>query len=337
VLVSDFDYHLPEELIAQEPLADRAASRMLVVDRSQGTWQDRKFSEFPQFVRQGDCLILNNTRVFPSRLFGKREFGSARVEVFLLKPRDKDDPRTWEALVRPGRKIRTGERINFSGQLTATVIGRGEHGWRLVHFEGDSSVYDALEKLGHVPLPPYIRRPDTPGDRDRYQTVYAHRTGSVAAPTAGLHFTAGVLEACRSAGVVVAEVTLHVGLGTFAPVHAEKVEDVHLHSEAFSITPAAMESIRSAARRIAIGTTSVRAVESAVCQNRLEGETSLFIHPGYSFRSVNAMLTNFHLPKSSLLILVSAFAGFELIRAAYEHAVAQRYRFFSYGDCMLIL
>jgi S-adenosylmethionine:tRNA ribosyltransferase-isomerase len=336
VLVSDFDYHLPEELIAQHPLPERAESRMLVVNREEGRWQDHHFSEFPGFIRSGDCLILNNTRVLPSRLFGKREFGTTgRVQVFLLRAREAD-ARTWEALVRPGRKIRTGERIIFSDELSAKVIGRGEHGWRLVHFEGEADVQSELEKLGHVPLPPYIRRSDTTEDRARYQTVYARHPGSVAAPTAGLHFTPAILEECRAAGADIAEVTLHVGLGTFAPLHAGTLDDVRLHSESFEISSAAMGSIRSASRRIAVGTTSVRAVESAASQE-VRGETSLFIRPGYQFRNVDAMLTNFHLPKSSLLMLVSAFGGMDLIRSAYEHAVRERYRFFSYGDCMLIL
>ena len=337
VLVSEFDYHLPEELIAQHPLPDRAASRMLVVDRARGNWQDRQFTDFPTYIEAGDCLILNTTKVFPSRLYGKREFATTgRVEVFLLR-RSEQEPRTWEALVRPGRKIRSGERIIFSDDLSAKVIGRGEHGWRLVHFEGECDVLSALEKLGHVPLPPYIRRSDTPEDRGRYQTVYAQQTGSVAAPTAGLHFTPEILDACRAAGARIAEVTLHVGLGTFAPVHAETVEEVKLHSEAFSIAPSTMDTIRAAKRRIAVGTTSVRSVESAAQQQRLSGETSLFISPGYKFQLVDALLTNFHLPKSSLLMLVGAVGGVELIRTAYDHAVREEYRFFSYGDCMLIL
>jgi S-adenosylmethionine:tRNA ribosyltransferase-isomerase len=336
VLVSEFDYSLPEELIAQQPLADRAASRMLVVYRYEQRWEDRHFREFPQFIRSGDCLILNNTKVLPSRLYGKREFGTGRVEVFLLKQQEQD-PRTWEALVRPGRKIRSGERIQFADDLWARVIGRGEHGWRLVHFEGRADVLQALERLGHVPLPPYINRPDTVADRSRYQTVYARERGSVAAPTAGLHFTPEILAACRGAGATVAEVTLHVGLGTFAPVHAERVEDINLHSEMFRVPPDALDTIRAASRRIAVGTTSVRAIESATRSGSTSGETNLFISPGHVFRSVDAMLTNFHLPKSSLLMLVSAFGGMELIRAAYAHAVAERYRFFSYGDCMLIL
>jgi S-adenosylmethionine:tRNA ribosyltransferase-isomerase len=336
VLVSEFDYHLPEELIAQQPLSDRAASRMLVVRRNERRWEDRHFSEFAQFVHPGDCLIVNNSRVLPSRLYGRREFGTGRVEVFLLR-QQADDPRTWEALVRPGRKIRTRERIFLSRDASVKVIGRGEHGWRLIRFEGDADVIAIIEGLGHVPLPPYISRPDTLNDRARYQTVYAQESGSVAAPTAGLHFTPDVLAACRSAGAAIAEVTLHVGLGTFAPVHADRVEDITLHNERFHISQRALDTIRSAARRIAVGTTSVRAVESAANCGTPAGETNLFISPGYRFQQIDALLTNFHLPKSSLLMLVSAFGGTDLIRAVYEHAVAERYRFFSYGDCMLIL
>jgi S-adenosylmethionine:tRNA ribosyltransferase-isomerase len=217
------------------------------------------------------------------------------------------------------------------------VVARGDHGWRLIHFEGQADVIEVIEKLGHVPLPPYINRPDTVNDRSRYQTVYARDSGSVAAPTAGLHFTPDVLAACRAAGAEIAEVTLHVGLGTFAPVHADSVDDITLHYERFQIPQGAIDIIRSAARRIAVGTTSVRAVESEASCGTAAGETNLFIRPGYVFQRVDAMLTNFHLPKSSLLMLVSAFGGTDLIRAAYEHAVVQRYRFFSYGDCMLVL
>jgi S-adenosylmethionine:tRNA ribosyltransferase-isomerase len=332
VLVSDFDYHLPEELIAQEPLADRAASRMLVVYRGERRWEDRWFREFPSFVRVGDCLIVNDTKVFPSRLFGKRASGTACIEVFLLRARD---DRTWEALVRPGRKAPVGERIVFSNDLEAEVIDRGEHGSRLMRFTRD--VLPVLEAVGHVPLPPYIRRPDTPADRTRYQTVYAQAVGSVAAPTAGLHFTPEILERCRDAGATIAAVTLHVGLGTFAPVRAERMEDVELHHERFEVPDGAMQAIRSASRRIAVGTTSVRAVESAYGALSTSGETNLFISPGYNFHAIDALVTNFHLPRSSLLMLVAAFAGLDLTRAAYDHAVRERYRFFSYGDCMLIL
>jgi S-adenosylmethionine:tRNA ribosyltransferase-isomerase len=333
--VDEFDYHLPEELIAQQPLPERAASRMMVLYRESGRWEDRAFRDLPSFIRPGDCLIVNNSKVFPSRLYGARKSGSARIEVFLLRA-SAEDPAIWEALVRPGRKVPVGEAIRFSSSLEAEVIGRSEHGLRLLRFN-TTDVLPAIEELGHVPLPPYIRRPDTEQDRLRYQTIYARETGSVAAPTAGLHFTPEVLDACRAAGAVVAPVTLHVGLGTFAPLHANTVEEVELHSESFHISACALDTIRTAPRRIAVGTTSVRAVESAYAKADRSGETNLFIHPGFRFRAVDALLTNFHLPKSSLLMLVAAFAGTDFILSAYRHAVQERYRFFSYGDCMLIL
>lgn len=334
--LSDFDYHLPEELIAQQPLPDRAASRMLVIHRGEQRWEDSEFRRLPSYLQPGDCLVMNNSRVFPSRLLGHREGFSGQVEVFLTQPVSADR-RTWTALVRPGRKMRSGEVVRFSDTLTATIVGRGEFGERTIHFPGEGDIYAQLETIGHVPLPPYIHRADTAEDRERYQTVFARHTGSVAAPTAGLHFTPAILEQCRAAGADTAYVTLHVGLGTFQPIHAERVEDVKLHSERFFIDQNAAARIGSAQRRVAVGTTSVRTLETAAARGTLSGDTDLFISPGYAFRSVGAMLTNFHLPKSSLLMLVCAFAGHELALAAYRHAVAARYRFFSYGDCMLIL
>jgi S-adenosylmethionine:tRNA ribosyltransferase-isomerase len=336
VLVNDFDYALPEELIAQEPLADRAASRMLVLYRSEGRWEDRAFRDFPSFLRPGDALVLNNTKVFPSRLYGRRPGGTAKIEVFLLRVLDPYG-RVWQALVRPGRKVPVGERIHFSENLFADVLERGDHGLRTLRFEAEDGVFTELDRCGHVPLPPYIRRPDRPEDRGRYNTVYADVRGSVAAPTAGLHFTPDILEACRAAGATVQYVTLHVGLGTFAPLHADAVEDVELHSECYEAEPRTLETIRSARRRIAVGTTSARTLETVYSTERSSGETSLFIYPGYSFRAVDALLTNFHLPKSSLIMLVSAFVGRQFTLEAYNHAVKERYRFFSYGDCMLIL
>lgn len=332
MLVSEFDYHLPEELIAQQPLADRAASRMLVLDRRAGTWQDRMFRDFPSFVHPGDCMVLNDSRVFPSRLYGTREHGAGgRVEIFLTKQISQDGL-TWEALVRPGRKMRSGERVIVSDELSAEILGRGEFGERTIRLHPRGDLFDVLDRAGHVPLPPYIRRPDTPHDRDRYQTVFARERGSVAAPTAGLHFTPEILEQCRTAGAEIARVTLHVGLGTFQPLHAEIVEQVKLHAESFIVPAETTRAMDAAKRVIAVGTTSVRAIESEP-----GAETSLFIYPGFHFRRTGAMLTNFHLPQSSLLILVGAFAGRELILAAYRHAVERQYRFFSYGDCMLIL
>jgi len=350
VKASDFDYRLPESSVAQEPLADRAASRMLVLHRAQRRWEDRCFRELPQFLEAGDCLVLNNSRVFPSRLFGHRtgvhsmpvgrhnpkawQNLSGRVEVFLLRPAS-DDAKRWTALVRPGRKMRTGERIRFSDQLEAEITGRGEFGERTILFHYDGDIYDALNAIGHVPLPPYIRRADRPEDRDRYQTVFASERGSVAAPTAGLHFTPEILGHCRAAGADIAYVTLHVGLGTFQPLHEEDLQRIHLHSEQFFIEKTDMDRMRAARRRVCVGTTSVRAVESA--WRGRQGETDLFISPGFEFLATGAMLTNFHLPKSSLLMLVCAFAGTDFVLEAYRHAVDAGYRFYSYGDCMLLI
>lgn len=336
MLLSDFDYDLPEELIAQEPLPDRAASRMLVVDRQTGTWQDRAFREFPTFLRPGDCVVLNDSRVFPSRLIGHREGSTGKVEAFLTK-QISGDGLTWKALVRPGRKVRPGERVCISDELSLEILERGEFGERTVrlspHGDQASDVFEVLERTGHVPLPPYIRRADTPADRERYQTVFARQRGSVAAPTAGLHFTPEILDRSRAAGAAIARITLHVSLGTFQPLHTPVIEEVHLHSESFHVPPETVSAMDAAARVVAVGTTSVRAIES----DAASGQTSLFISPGFSFRRTAAMLTNFHLPQSSLLVLVCAFAGRDLALAAYRHAVEARYRFFSYGDCMLIL
>ena len=334
--VDEFDYHLPEHLIAQQPLPERSASRMLVVHRAENRWEDRAFRDFPTYIRAGDCLILNESKVFPSRLFGKRSSGTAAIEVFLLRAVSADQ-HTWEALVRPGRKVPVGERIEFAAGFYANVLSRAEHGQRIIRVRPSADLYEELTAIGHMPLPPYIKRPDTTADRDRYQTVFATEVGSVAAPTAGLHFTPELLRECEVRGAAIARVTLHVGLGTFAPLHVETVEEVRLHSERFHICPPAMTAMQSAARRIAVGTTSVRAVETAYQSGRLAGETDIFISPGFQFRAVDALLTNFHLPKSSLLMLVSAFAGRDLILGAYDHAVREQYRFFSYGDCMLIL
>ncbi|MCX6625517.1 MAG: tRNA preQ1(34) S-adenosylmethionine ribosyltransferase-isomerase QueA [Acidobacteria bacterium] len=349
--LSDFNYHLPEDLIAQQPAPDRAASRMLVVHRDRGCWEDRCFFDLPAFLSTGDCLALNDTRVFPSRLFGHRsgvfslpvgrnnpkrnENLSARVEVFLLRAISAD-AKTWEALVRPGRKMRTGERIEFSPSLNAEIIARGEFGERTLRFEAEGDVYREFDQIGHVPLPPYIRRSDQPEDRERYQTVFARQRGSVAAPTAGLHFTPAMLDHCRAAGADAAFLTLHVGLGTFQPIHEEEFERHALHSERYELTGENASRIAAARRVIAVGTTSVRTLESVARSGELgasSGETDIFIYPGFNFRVTGAMLTNFHLPKSSLLLLVAAFAGRELILDAYRHAVESRYRFFSYGDC----
>jgi S-adenosylmethionine:tRNA ribosyltransferase-isomerase len=350
--LAEFDYELPEELIAQEALADRAASRMLVVERAAQRWDDCSFRDLPSYLREGDCLVLNDSRVFPARLFGRRagvhslpvgrnnpklrENLSGRVEVFLLRPVSADG-RDWDALVRPGRKMRVGERIAFEDGLEAEIVARGEFGERTVRFHAEGDLFQEFEKIGHVPLPPYIKRPDAAADRERYQTVFAREKGSVAAPTAGLHFTPEILDQCRERGADVAYVTLHVGLGTFQPLHDEQVERAKLHSEHYRITPENAAKMRAARRLVAVGTTSVRTIETALKTGASEGETDIFIYPGYEFRGVGAMLTNFHLPRTSLLLLVCAFAGKELALAAYRHAVAARYRFYSYGDCMLIL
>lgn len=333
MLLSDFDYYLPEELIAQEPLADRAASRMLVVDRKSGTWQDRTFRDLPSFLQPGDCLVLNDSRVLPSRLYGHREGHSGKVEVFLTQQESPDALR-WTALVRPGRKMRSGERIVISDELSVEILGRGDFGERTVQLSPKGDVFDVLERAGHVPLPPYIHRPDTASDRERYQTVFARERGSVAAPTAGLHFTPEILDACKNAArAAIARVTLHVGLGTFQPLHTDIIEEVKLHSESFHVPQETVAAMDAASRVVAVGTTSVRAIESDPASRA----TKLFISPGFHFQRTGAMLTNFHLPKSSLLVLICAFAGTELALAAYRHAVEARYRFFSYGDCMLIV
>jgi S-adenosylmethionine:tRNA ribosyltransferase-isomerase len=337
VLLSDFDYHLPPDRIAQEPLEDRAASRMLVLDRARGAWEDRMFREFPSLLGPGDCLILNDSRVIPSRLLGRREHGGklwkGEVEIFLTEPVSSDGL-VWKALVHPGRKMRTGERVRISADLYAEILGRGEFGERTVRLEPrEGSLFEVLERVGHVPLPPYIRRPDSPLDRERYQTVFARERGSVAAPTAGLHFTPEILGQCRAAGAEIARVTLHVGLGTFQPLRVVSLEEVRLHRETFVVPPETVQAMDRARRVVAVGTTSVRAIES----DPAAASTDLFIAPGFVFRRTGALLTNFHLPKSSLLVLVCAFAGRELTLAAYRHAVQAGYRFFSYGDCMLII
>lgn len=301
---------------------------MLVLHRAEQRWEDRTFRDFPQFLGAGDCLVLNDSKVFPSRLYGHRAGFSGVVEVLLIAPMSAD-AKTWTALVHPGRKMRTRERVIFDG-VEAEVIGRGQFGERTLRFHYEGDFYEWLERVGHVPLPPYIKRSDTAEDRDRYQTVFARETGSVAAPTAGLHFTPEILEACRNAGAGIAYVTLHVGLGTFQPVRGET-----LHAERFFVNSKNEAIIRNSQRVICAGTTSVRVVESLYLGR--SGETDLFIRPGFEFQRTNATLTNFHLPESSLLMLVCAFAGREFVLSAYEHAVKASYRFYSYGDCMLII
>jgi S-adenosylmethionine:tRNA ribosyltransferase-isomerase len=368
VLVSEFDYHLPPELIAQQPLADRAASRLLHLDRSRELLEDRTFRDFPELLRRDDLLVFNNTKVLPARLFGHRsgsraqrvsaqnpaarDFLRGRVEVLLTRQLSAE-PLEWEALVHPGRKIGVGERIYFgaearedSHELAAEITWRGTFGERHLRFDPVDDFFGVLQRIGHVPLPPYIDRPDTPSDREQYQTVYAKPPGSVAAPTAGLHFTQEILDRIHQRGIETAEITLHVGLGTFQRVREEVVEEHKLHHEWYEISQEAAEHIqraRGAGRRIvAVGTTTVRTLEFAARQHKdiriteQSGEADIFIYPGFEFRVVGAMLTNFHLPKSTLLMLVSAFAGRGRVLKAYRHAVEERYRFYSYGDCMFI-
>lgn len=360
MLVSDFHYDLPEELIAQQPLPDRADSRLLHLSAATGALADIQFRHFPDLLRPRDLLVFNNTRVFPARLYGRRaglrsqplspqnpaarDFLRGRVEVLLTRQLQRD-PNEWECLVRPGRKIGVGEHLFFgdNDQLQAEVIARGEFGERRIRFTPVGDFFASVEKIGHIPLPPYIARADSAADRDRYQTVYARERGSVAAPTAGLHFTPEILSRLRDRGIETAEVTLHVGLGTFQPVRAEKVEEHTLHSEPYTISEEAAVKIRQArseSRRIvAVGTTTVRTLEYAAQAGEIRagsGEANLFIYPGYKFLVVNALLTNFHLPQSTLLMLVCALGGKENVLRAYGHAVAQRYRFYSYGDCMFV-
>ncbi len=341
--LSDFDYHLPEDLIAQEPPAERDGARMLVLHRASQHWEDRAFRDLPEYLAPGDCLVLNDSRVLPSRLFGKRDTGqpdSADAEVMLIEPLTVDATE-WRALVRPGRKLRVGATVRFDARFSAEILAQGVRGERTVRLIAtDGDIYSAIERLGHMPLPPYIKRQDRTEDRERYQTVFARERGSVAAPTAGLHFTGETLERCERAGAKVARVTLHVGLGTFQPMEREDFENHRLHFERYSIAEDAWAKIRAAKRVVAVGTTSVRTAEAAMLTGEHSGVTNLFIHPGPGggeFRRVGAMLTNFHLPRTSLLLLISAFAGADFAMSAYRHAVKERYRFFSYGDCMLIV
>ncbi len=338
---SDYAYHLPEELIAKHPLADRAASRLLVLYRHEGRFEDRTFRELPSFFEPGDCLVLNNTKVIPARLFGHRAGHTGKVEILLVRRLAEGD--RWEALVRPARKLLPGVVVTLSPQLEARVVAAGVAGLREVQLVAAPGV-DAgteLSRLGHMPLPPYLQRPDTPEDRERYQTVFAKHAGSAAAPTAGLHFTPAILAACEAAGASRAEVTLHVGLGTFQPLSEENLRNSTLHHEYYEVSAEAAATLNQARRRLAVGTTTVRTLESAALRGlplkAQSGDTQLFIRPGFQFQAVDRMLTNFHLPESSLLMLVAAFAGYELTRRAYEHAVRERYRFFSYGDAMLIV
>ena len=337
---ADFAYDLPEELIAQSPLADRDSSRLMVLDRVSGQITHRVFHDITDYLQSGDCLVINDTKVIPARLLGEREGTGAKVEVLLLK-RKSDN--VWETLVKPGRKARPGMRLSFGdGLLRAEVMEIVEEGNRLIRFEYEGVFEEVLEQLGQMPLPPYITKKLE--DKNRYQTVYAKYEGSAAAPTAGLHFTEELLHKISEMGINIAHVTLHVGLGTFRPVKVEDVENHHMHTEYYRVTREAADMInrtkREGGRVICVGTTSCRTVESAADEEGVihagEGDTSIFIYPGYQFKILDCLITNFHLPESTLLMLVSALAGKEHIMAAYEEAVRERYRFFSFGDAMFI-
>jgi S-adenosylmethionine:tRNA ribosyltransferase-isomerase len=361
MLLHDFDYDLPQELIAQQPAPARDASRMMVLDRARQTIHDGRFTELPALLSPSDLVVFNNTRVIPARLLGRRrgvraqpigkrnpaahEYLRAEVELLLTRREDGD---VWLGLVHPGRKIRTGEVLVFNdGALEAEILDRGELGMRRVRLAArEGGVDETIDRIGHVPLPPYIHRRDAAADRNSYQTVYARVRGAVAAPTAGLHFTTRVLDALGERGIATAEITLHVGPGTFRPVQVERVEDHRMEPEAFEIDEEAARRLNRALeerrRVVAVGTTCVRTLEHAVRsgEGRVtpgRGDTSLYIYPGFEFRAVGALLTNFHLPRSTLLMLVAAFAGRDFVLRAYRHAVERRYRFYSYGDCMLVV
>jgi S-adenosylmethionine:tRNA ribosyltransferase-isomerase len=364
LLVTDFHFDLPEELIAQSPPEIRGSSRMLVLDRATGSYHDNFFRNFPQILKPGDLLILNDSRVLPARLYATRARGlqtqhnspdpSGRIEVFLTEQLTAND---WTALVRPSRKVQPGERLLFHAAnevepaLEAEVLSASEFGERTLRFSPVPDFPAVLNKIGHMPLPPYIHREDSEADRDRYQTVFAQQPGSAAAPTAGLHFTPEIIDQLKQNGIQIETITLHVGLGTFQPVRAKKLEDIRLHAEHYTLPTATAEAVNIALREgrriIAAGTTTTRTLEHcalASAGNILtphSGKTSIFINPGHTFKIVSGLLTNFHLPQSTLLMLVSAFAGSkvgkDLVLSAYEHAVHERYRFFSYGDCMLLL
>jgi len=345
VLVSDFDFELPPELIAQQPPAERGGSRMLTLNRESGAWQDSWFDRLPELLREGDVLVLNDSRVIPARLFGVRLGKIGKLEVLLT---EQVSPWEWLALARPARRMAVGQELAFAAPdrpelLQATVVADAEFGERLLRFTPVDDFFARLEVLGHVPLPPYIHRQDQPLDRERYQTVFARPRGSIAAPTAGLHFTPEILQRIRARGVLICFLTLHVGLGTFQPVRVPEVSEIRLHSERYSLpaeTAREVDQARLEGRRVvAAGTTTVRVLEHCANIGRLEphsGTTSIFLSPGSRFRVVGALLTNFHLPQSTLLMLVSAFAGRDHTLAAYRHAVQAGYRFFSYGDCMFI-
>ena len=338
--VKDFYFDLPQELIAQDPLEDRSSSRLLVLDKKTGKTQHRIFKDIVEYLRPGDCLVINDTKVIPARLFGVKKDTGAKIEVLLLKRREND---IWETLVKPGKKAKPGTVIDFGdGILTGTVIETVDDGNRLIQFSYEGIFEEILDRLGQMPLPPYITHQLK--DKNRYQTVYAKYDGSAAAPTAGLHFTPELLQQVKDMGVDIAEVTLHVGLGTFRPVKVDNILEHHMHSEFYMVTQEAADKINNAKKNghrvICVGTTSCRTIESAADENGMlresSGWTEIFIYPGYQFKVLDCLITNFHLPESTLLMLVSALAGREHVLAAYEEAVKEGYRFFSFGDAMFI-
>ena len=344
MLLSDFDYDLPEELIAQQPLEQRDASRMLLLDRNAKAWKDSEFRRLPDYIRPNDVIVVNNTRVFPARLVGQRDPTGGRVEILLTR---EIEPNIWEALVRPAQRLKIGARLRF-GELRAEIVDWSTSGLRQLKFDGP--IAQMLDTLGQTPLPPYIKRPEgaSPAalkDRERYQTIYASERGAIAAPTAGLHFTSKITNDLEARGARLVEITLHVGYGTFEPVRVANIEDHHVDSEFIEIREEAAHAINegraAGGRVIAVGTTTTRALESSVNDEgrvvAAAGKTELTILPGYKFRITDALLTNFHLPRSSLLLLVAAFAGRELTLDAYRHAVIERFRFYSYGDCMFVI
>ncbi|HEY0048132.1 MAG TPA: tRNA preQ1(34) S-adenosylmethionine ribosyltransferase-isomerase QueA [Pyrinomonadaceae bacterium] len=343
MLITDFDYELPEELIAQQPLARRENSRMLVVNRGENSFADDNFASFPDFLKKDDVLVLNNTKVFPARLLGEKDT-KAKIELFLVRELANQ---IWETLARPARRLKTGTKIFFGEKLAAEVLEKTEAGHCVVRFESVGDFNEVLEQVGQTPLPPYIKREDGnfDKDRERYQTVFAKQRGAVAAPTAGLHFTPEALEKIKDSGVAIVEITLHVGYGTFEPVRVSDLAQHKVMAEQYEISAAAAQILNAAKasgrRIIAIGTTTTRALESSAdADGKIQSGkrlADLTITPGYKFKVIDGLLTNFHLPQSSLLVLVATFAGYQLIMKAYEHAVASRYRFYSYGDCMLIL
>lgn len=345
--INDFDYDLPEELIAQYPSRRRDESRLLVVHRNDGTIEHKHFFDIIDYLRPGDCLVMNDSRVIPARLFGTKSGTGAQAEILLVR-RAEGEGECWEAMVRPGRRLKPGAVVQFSEEpgrrLSAHILDYAEGGTRKIRFQYDGNFADRLEEFGHIPLPPYIDRPDEPLDREMYQTVYSRTEGSVAAPTAGLHFTEDLLERIREKGVRTARVTLHVGIGTFRPVKCERIEEHHMHFEEYQISQENADIINetkaAGGRVISVGTTSTRTMESAAEESGRvragRGGTDIFIYPGYQFRVVDSLITNFHLPKSTLLMLISALYDREKILEIYREAVEQRYAFFSYGDAMFI-